>query len=173
MHRITQMEYPVALDDQLGILEHQASVSDRPEVWLPRAEDDRHDVDRHMVDEPQRQRLPADLTRAHTNLPLASQLVCSRDSLLHRGGEVVRRLRVPARRPRSVRHEYDIVARRRVALPPVGRARLATRRRPSARCQGYSFTLRRCWPAWGAISIRPRWARRRIALNCSHAGSLA
>ncbi len=31
---------------------------------------------------PQRQRLPADLTRAHTNLPLASQLLCSRDSLL-------------------------------------------------------------------------------------------
>src|SRR5438105_3721985 len=120
MHRITQMEHPVALDDQLGILEHQASVSDRPEVRLPPAEDDRHDVDRHVVDEPQRLRLPADLTRAHSNLPLASQLVCSRDSLLHRGGYVVRRFRVPTRRPRSVRHDYDMVARRWVALPTVG-----------------------------------------------------
>jgi len=28
---------------------------------------------------PQRQRLPADLTRAHANLPRASQLLCPRD----------------------------------------------------------------------------------------------
>ena len=124
MHRITQMEHPVALDDHVGILQHQASVSERPEVRLPPAENDRHDVDRHVVDEPQRQRLPADLTRAHTNLPLASQLLCSRDSLLHRGGEVVRRLRVPARRPRSVRHDHNMVACRRVALPAVGQVEL-------------------------------------------------
>src|ERR1700680_2334757 len=78
MHRITQMEHPVALDDHFGILEQQVAVSERPEVRLPPAEDDRHDVDRHVVDEPQRQRLPADLTRAHTDLPLASQLPCSR-----------------------------------------------------------------------------------------------
>jgi hypothetical protein len=32
----------------------------------------RRDVDRHLVDEPQRQRLPLDLTRAHTNLPTSS-----------------------------------------------------------------------------------------------------
>ena len=72
MHRITQMEHPVALDDHFGILEHKVAVTERPEVRLPPAEDDRHDVDRHVVDEPQRQRLPADLTRAHTNLALAS-----------------------------------------------------------------------------------------------------
>src|SRR5215203_1810114 len=84
-HRIAQMEHPVALGDHLGILEHQVAVGERPEVRLPPAEDDRHDVDRHVVDEPQRQRLPTDLTRAHTNLPLASQLLCSRDPLLHRG----------------------------------------------------------------------------------------
>src|SRR5260370_28258566 len=59
MHRITQMEHPVALDDHLGILEHQVAVSERPEVRLPPAEDDRHDVDRQVVEEPQRQRLPA------------------------------------------------------------------------------------------------------------------
>src|SRR5207248_4286478 len=63
MHRITQVEHPVALDDQLWILEHQVAVSERPEVRLPPAEDDWHDVDRHVVDKPQRQRLPADLTR--------------------------------------------------------------------------------------------------------------
>ena len=99
MHRITQMEHSVAVDDHLGILEHQVAVGESPEVRLPPAEDDRHDVDRYMVDESQRQCLPADLTRAHTDLPLASQLLCSRDSFLHGGGEVVRRLRMPARRP--------------------------------------------------------------------------
>jgi hypothetical protein len=71
------MEHPVAWDDHPGILEHQVAVSERPEVRLPSAEDDRHDVDRHVVDEPQRQRLPADLTRARADLPLASQLLCS------------------------------------------------------------------------------------------------
>jgi hypothetical protein len=35
--------------------------SKRAEVRLPPAEHDRHDVDRHAVDEPQRQRLPADI----------------------------------------------------------------------------------------------------------------
>ena len=118
------MEHPVALDDHFGILEHQMAVSERPEVRLPPAEDDRHDVDRHVVDEPKRQRLPADLTRANTNLAIASQLLGSRDSLLHRGGEVVRRLRVPARRPRSVLHDHDVVASRRVALPAVGQVEL-------------------------------------------------
>ena len=53
------MEHPVALDDHLGILEHQAAVSERPEVRLPLAEDDRHDVDRHMIDP----------TRVITSLP--------------------------------------------------------------------------------------------------------
>lgn len=65
------MEHPVALDDHFGILERQVAVSKRPEVRLPPAEDDRHDVDCHVVDEPQRQRLPADVTRSHTNLPPA------------------------------------------------------------------------------------------------------
>ena len=47
MHRITQTERPVALEDPLGILEHQVAASERPEARLPPAEDDRHDVDRH------------------------------------------------------------------------------------------------------------------------------
>jgi hypothetical protein len=46
------MEHAVALDDHLRIVEHQVAVSERPEVRLPPAEDDRHDVDRHVVDEP-------------------------------------------------------------------------------------------------------------------------
>ena len=36
MHRKTQMEHPVALDDHFGILEHQVSVSERPEDGFPR-----------------------------------------------------------------------------------------------------------------------------------------
>jgi hypothetical protein len=115
---------PVALEEHFGILEHQVALGERPEVRLPPAEYDRHDVDRHVVDEPQRHGLPADLTRAHTNLPLASQHLSSRASPLDRGGEVLRRLRVPARRPRSVRHDHDVVARRRVALPTVGQVEL-------------------------------------------------
>jgi hypothetical protein len=55
------------------------AVSERPEVRLPAAEDDRHDVDRHVVDEPQRQRLPADVTRADADLPVAGQLLRPRD----------------------------------------------------------------------------------------------
>jgi hypothetical protein len=43
------MGHPVALDDHFGILEHQVSASERPEVRFPPAEDDRHDVDRHVV----------------------------------------------------------------------------------------------------------------------------
>lgn len=50
------MEHAVALDDHLGIVEHQVAVSERPEVRLPPAEDDRHDVDRHVVDEPAERR---------------------------------------------------------------------------------------------------------------------
>ena len=46
------MEHPVAPDDHIGILEHQVAVSERPEVRLSPAGDDRHDVDRHLVDEP-------------------------------------------------------------------------------------------------------------------------
>jgi hypothetical protein len=52
MHRIAQMEHPVALEDHFGILEHQVALGERPEVRLPPAEDDRHDVDRHVVDSP-------------------------------------------------------------------------------------------------------------------------
>ena len=118
------MEHSVALDDHLGILEHQVALGESSEVRLPPAEDDRDDVDRHVVDEPRRQRLTADLTSANTNLPLASQFLCSRDSLLHRGGEVIRRLRVSTRRPRAMGHDHDVVARRRVALPAVGQVEL-------------------------------------------------
>src|SRR5881275_530091 len=114
------MEHPMSLDDHVGILEHQVVVSQRPEVRLPTSENHRHDIDRHVVDEPKRARLSANLARAYTDLPLTGQLSCARDPLLHRGGEVVRRLRVPARRPRSVRHNYDVLARWRVALPAVG-----------------------------------------------------
>jgi hypothetical protein len=45
------MEHPVALDDHLGILEHQVAGSECPVLRLPPAEDDRHDVDRHVVDD--------------------------------------------------------------------------------------------------------------------------
>lgn len=55
------MEHPVALDDHVGIPEHPVAVRERPEVRLPPAEDDRHDVDRHVVDEPERQRLTANI----------------------------------------------------------------------------------------------------------------
>ena len=72
------MEHPVALDDHLGILEHQVAVSERPEVRLPPAEDDRHDVDRHVIDEPQRQRLHADVTRAHTPISPWPASSCAR-----------------------------------------------------------------------------------------------
>ncbi len=42
------MEHPVALNDHLGIRQHQVANSERPEVWLPAAEEDRHYVDRHV-----------------------------------------------------------------------------------------------------------------------------
>jgi hypothetical protein len=57
----------------------------------------------------QRQRLPADLTHAHANLPVASQLGARAIPSSNRGAEVVRRLRVPARWPRSVRYDHDVV----------------------------------------------------------------
>ena len=90
-HRMAHVKHPVALDDHLRILEHQVAVTERPGIRLPAAEDGRHDVDRHEVDEPQRVRLAADLTRAHTDLPLAGQLLRPGHALLHRDGEVVGR----------------------------------------------------------------------------------
>src|SRR4029077_3722835 len=54
VHRIAHMEYPVALDDHLRIPEHQVAIRVCPEVRLSPAEDDRHDVHRHVVDQPQR-----------------------------------------------------------------------------------------------------------------------
>jgi hypothetical protein len=48
---MTQVQHPVASDDHVGILEHHVAVGKRPEVRRPSAEDDWHDVDRHVVDE--------------------------------------------------------------------------------------------------------------------------
>ena len=62
------MEHTGALDDHLGILEHQVAVSEHPEVRLS-PEDDRHDVDRHVVDEPQRQRLSSASSEVTTERP--------------------------------------------------------------------------------------------------------
>lgn len=61
--------------------------------------------------------------RGRAGMP-TGQLLCPRHSLLHRAGEVVRRLGVPARRPRSVRHDDHVVTRRRMALPAVGQVEL-------------------------------------------------
>ena len=44
MHQITHVEHPVALDDHVGVLEHQVTVSERPEVRLSPAEDDRPQI---------------------------------------------------------------------------------------------------------------------------------
>jgi len=46
------MEHSVPLDDRVGILEQLVTTIECPEVRLSAAEDHRHDVHRHSVDEP-------------------------------------------------------------------------------------------------------------------------
>jgi hypothetical protein len=115
------MEHPVALDDHLGILEHQVAGSECPELRLPPAEDDRHDVDRHVVDEPSDSACPPTSPAPTPISPRQPTPVLARFPPPPRW-RMVRRLRVPARRPRSVRHDNDVVARRRVVPQPLVRS---------------------------------------------------
>ena len=77
---------------------------DAADVSLARREHHWHDVDRYLVHEVQRQGLPTDVAGRHRNDARASKILRLGDGRWHIVDKVVRRLRVPLIRLRSMRH---------------------------------------------------------------------
>src|SRR5262252_3880764 len=114
---ITQVQYPIALDHDVRIIEQLLAV-DRAEEAPAGAEDHRHDVHRHLVD--QAERLAADVAGRHADRAISGEFLALGDRLPHIADEVVRRLRVPPVRLRPVRHDDHVGAGRWYAFPAVG-----------------------------------------------------
>jgi len=99
------------------------SISASVERRIGRAapEHHRYDVHRDLVDEPECQRLPADIAGCDGNVAVAGEFLGDRDRAAYVVDELAGRLGMPALRPRPVCHNHDVFAGRRSAFPPVGR----------------------------------------------------
>src|ERR1051326_3402506 len=77
-----QVQYPVALDDQVGILQQERTAA-AAEVAFARPEHHRHHVHRHLVHEPGREDLAAHLASVHGDDPLPGELLGLADRSCH------------------------------------------------------------------------------------------
>ena len=115
---MAQVQHWVTLDEHVRVLRQVLAV-DRSEVAPTGAEHDGDDVHRDLVDQARCQRLPTYVASSDGDDPVAGELL----GLLHRASdvahEVVRRLGVPAVGFGPVRHDDDVVAGRRLAVPAV------------------------------------------------------
>ena len=86
---VVQVQHAVALDHLVGIVEeHRAGVA--AEEAHPFAQDDRGDVHRDLVDQPRRERLPADVAGGHADQTVARELRGQRNARLDRARESTR-----------------------------------------------------------------------------------
>jgi len=119
---ISQVEDPVALDDNARILEHVLGIS-RAEVPLAFAEHHGYDVHRHLIHQAERERLTPDVARTDRD----HTVTCSSLGLMHRGGDVLDErdisLGVPTLRFGSVGHHNQMLSGRRLGLPAVGQVK--------------------------------------------------
>ena len=90
-----QVQNPVALDDEMGVLQEMLPV-DVPEEALARTEDDGNDIHRYLVDQPKLERLATDDTGGNADGAAARQVLCGRDRDSDVVDEVVRRLGMPS-----------------------------------------------------------------------------
>ncbi|WP_375002894.1 hypothetical protein [Aeromicrobium sp. CTD01-1L150] len=65
------MEHTLTLDDDIGTAEHDLGVGAFAEIPLATAEHDRYDIDRHLVDKSELQRLSTDVTGTDADVAVA------------------------------------------------------------------------------------------------------
>jgi hypothetical protein len=87
------------------------------------AEDHRDQVDHHLIDQPERERLAADLTGGHVEVPVARELLGGRNRLLDAVDERERRgVGVFPVRRRLMGDDEDVLAGGRLAVPALVRS---------------------------------------------------